>query len=126
MDSILFEVLRVIVIVLVALVVRYLIPWLKLKIGESKTDEITRWVNTAVLMAQQVYYAKSGPERKAIVVDLLHDLLTAKNISISDEQLDALIEAAVKTMKMNEDKNIVTFNTSVPSPVNEATEASQQ
>lgn len=31
-------------------------------------------------------------------------MLTAKNISISDAQLDMLIEAAVKAMKMQENK----------------------
>lgn len=122
MDSLLFEILRVVIILSIALVVRYLVPWLKLQIGESQLKEISHWVNTAVLMAQQVHSSKTGPERKAIVVDLLQKMLTAKNITITDEQLNALIEAAVKTMKMEEDKSTVLLNSAAPASNNEATE----
>lgn len=104
MSEILFEVLRLVVLLAVFAVTCYLIPWIWGKIGQDRLDEITKWVNAAVLMAQQVYDARTGAERKAIVVDLLKDILIAKNISISDEQLDILIEAAVKGMKMQERK----------------------
>lgn len=104
MNEILFEVLRLIVLLAVFVVTCYFVPWIKGKIGKDRLDEITRWVNTAVLMAQQVYYAKTGAERKAIVIAILKEMLTAKNISISDAQLDMLIEAAVKAMKMQENK----------------------
>lgn len=102
MNGIIFEILRLVVLLAVFVVTCYLIPWIRGKIGQDRLDEITKWVNAAVLMAQQVYYASTGAERKAIVVDLLKDILIAKNISISDEQLDLLIEAAVKQMKMGE------------------------
>lgn len=102
MNEIIFEVLRLIVLLAVFVVTCYIIPWMRGKIGQDRLDAVTGWVNTAVLMAQQVYYAKTGAERKAIVVDLLKDILMAKNISISDRQLDMLIEAAVKAMKMKE------------------------
>lgn len=102
MDELLFEVLKVVILVCVALVTRYLVPWIKGKIGQDKLDAAKTWVDAAVLMAQQVYYAKTGPERKEIVIDLLHNMLLEKNISITDEQLDTLIEAAVKAMKMKE------------------------
>lgn len=105
MNEIIFEVLRLAVLLVAFAVTCYLIPWIKGKIGQDRLNEITTWTNAAVLMAQQVYYAKSGPERKAIVVNLLKSMLTAKNISITDEQLDTLIEAAVKAMKMEENKS---------------------
>lgn len=104
MNEMIFEVLRLVVLLAVFAVTCYLIPWIRGKIGQDRLDEITKWVNTAVLMAQQVYDARTGAERKAIVVDLLKDILIAKNISISDKQLDILIEAAVKGMKMQERK----------------------
>ncbi len=102
MSEILFELLRLVVLLAVFAVSCYLIPWIRGKIGQDRLDEITRWVNTAVLMAQQVYHAQTGAERKAIVIDLLRDILIAKNISISDDQLDMLVEAAVKQMKISE------------------------
>lgn len=102
MNEMIFEVLRLVVLLAVFVVTCYLIPWIRGKIGQDKLDEITKWANAAVLMAQQVYAAKTGAERKAIVVGLLKDILIAKNISISDDQLNMLIEAAVKAMKMQE------------------------
>lgn len=104
MSEMIFEMMKLIVMIAVFIVTCYLIPWIRGKIGQDKLDEITKWVNAAVLMAQQVYFAQSGAERKAIVVDLLKNILIAKNISISDEQLDMLIEAAVKAMKIEEKK----------------------
>ncbi len=104
MNEMIFEILKLIVMIAVFIVTCYLIPWVRGKIGQDKLDEITKWVNAAVLMAQQVYFAKTGAERKAIVVDLLKNILIAKNISISDEQLDILIEAAVKAMRIEEKK----------------------
>lgn len=102
MNEIIFELLKLVVMLAVFVTTCYLVPWIRGKIGQDRLDEITKWVNVAVLMAQQVYYAKSGAERKAIVVEMLKNILIAKNISITDEQLDMLIEAAVKQMKINE------------------------
>ena len=104
MNEMIFEIMKLIVMIAVFIVTCYLIPWVRGKIGQDKLDEITKWVNAAVLMAQQVYFAKTGAERKAIVVDLLKNILIAKNISISDEQLDMLIEEAVKAMRIEEKK----------------------
>lgn len=102
MNEIIFELLKLVVMLAIFVTTCYLVPWIRGKIGQDKLDEITKWVNAAVLMAQQVYAVKTGAERKAIVVDLLKDILIAKNISISDDQLDMLIEAAVKQMKISE------------------------
>ena len=106
MSEIIFEILRLVVLLAVLVVTYYLIPWVRGKIGQDRLDEITKWANAAVLMAQQVYAAKTGAERKVIVVDLLKDILIAKNISISDKQLDMLIEAEVKAMKMQESNSM--------------------
>lgn len=111
MSEITMEILKVIVM----LATRYLVPLLKELIGAAKMTEIRKWVKDTVLMVQQVYDAKSGPERKAIVVNLIRKMLIKKNIDISAEQLDTLIEAAVKAMKMqdknNTDTNIKIFGT---------------
>lgn len=113
MSEMLMEILKVIVMLAVLLVTGYLIPWIKEQIGAKKMDEIRKWVNDTVLMVQQVHKAKPGPERKAIVVDLLYNMLIKKNIDISEEQLNTLIEAAVKAMKMQEknDTNVKIFGT---------------
>ena len=107
MNDILFELLKLIVMIAVLLVMRYEIPWLRARIGAEKIAEIEKWAKKAVLMAQQVYWNKSGEERKEIVTEFLREMLIAKNISISGEQLEILIEAAVKQMKIEEGRNTV-------------------
>lgn len=108
MNEMAMEILRVIVMLAVLVVTRYLIPWIKAQIGAKQVEEIRAWVKDAVLMAQQVHDAKTGPERKAIVVELLREMLIKKNIDISLEQLDTLIEAAVKAMKMQDGTGVKT------------------
>ena len=112
MSEITMEILKLIVMLAVILVTRYLVPCIKELIGAKQMEEIRAWTKDAVLMAQQVYDAKSGPDRKAIVVELIKKMLIKKNIDISEEQLDILIEAAVKAMKMKDnDTNIKIFGT---------------
>ena len=120
MNDILFELLKLIVMIAVLLVMRYAIPWLRARIGAEKMTEIEKWAEKAVLMAQQVYWNKSGEERKEIVTEFLREMLIAKHISISAEQLNILIEAAVKQMKIEEGRD------TAPNMPNSPRQASKQ
>lgn len=102
MDDILFEVLKLIVMVAVFLVTTFLVPWLKNKIGADKIAQIEKWVNAAVLSAQQTKWDQSGEDRKKAVVQFVQKMCAEHNIKITDEQIDILIEAAVKQMKIDE------------------------
>lgn len=115
MNEINFEVIKIVVMVAALLISRYLVPWLKEKIGADKLAVAEKWVKYAVLKAQQVLWEKDGQDRKAYVVEFLKEILIAKNIALSDEQLDVLIEAAVKQMKIEE-------NTAVNSGTDKITE----
>ncbi len=106
MNEINFEVIKIVVMVAALLISRYLVPWLKEKIGADKLAVAEKWVKYAVLKAQQVLWEKDGQDRKAYVVEFLKEILIAKNIALSDEQLDVLIEAAVKQMKIEENTGV--------------------
>lgn len=106
MNEIIFEIIKVVVMVAVLVITRYLVPWLKEKIGADKLAAAEKWTRYAVLKAQQVLWEKDGQDRKAYVTEFLKEILIAKNIAISDEQLDVLIEAAVKQMKIEENAGI--------------------
>ena len=92
MSDICFEGLKILVMVAVLVLTRYVLPWVKSK---------------AVLMAQQTMKATDGKEKKAIVTQFLKELLQEKNIALSDTQIEILIEAAVKQMKIQENAGIV-------------------
>lgn len=106
MNEIIFEIVKLVVMVAALVIARYLVPFVKNKIGASKLELIAQWAKYAVLKAQQVLWSESGEDRKAYVTEFLKKLLIEKNISISDEQLDILIEAAVKQMKIAENSGI--------------------
>lgn len=100
MNEILFEVLKAVVIITMMLIVRYGVPYLREKIAATKYAAVVEWVEKAVHMAEQtITGSKTGSEKKAIVVDFIKRMTLAKNISISDEQINMLIEAAVFGMK---------------------------
>lgn len=104
MNEILFEVLKAAVVVAVILLVRYAVPFIKARIETSGCDWIIQWAKIAVRSAEQTLGSGTGKDKKAIVTEFLKKLLISKNISISDEQLDNLIEAAVYAM--NEGKQV--------------------
>lgn len=106
MNEILFEVIKVVVMVAALVITRYLVPWLREKIGADKLAVAEKWARYAVLKAQQVMWSENGSERKAYVTEFLKGLLIKKNIALSDEQLDVLVEAAVKQMKIEENSGI--------------------
>jgi len=102
MNDIIVEIVQIVVMIATLIVCRYVIPWLKGVIETNNLGVVTTWVTNAVLMAQQVLTSSSGEEKKQTVTKFIKNLLNTKNISITDEQLDTLIEAAVKEMKIAE------------------------
>lgn len=110
MDDIVFEVLKLVVMVAIVVLTRYVVPWVKERIDTEKMSVVADWAKKAVLYAQQTMQSDSGAERKAIVTEFLKEMLAAKNISISDEQIDILIEAAVKEMKISENTGVTITN----------------
>ena len=97
MNSILFEILKAVVILAVILLTRYAVPYLKQILENSKHEWVVKWVDVAVKSAEQTI--KDGEkDKKTIVTEFIKSQLIKKNISISDEQLDNLIESAVFAM----------------------------
>lgn len=106
MDEILFEVLRAVLIVLVMIFMRYAVPWIKEHTTLAQQQIIADIVAAAVQYAEQIYKGQAGKgiEKKTVVTEFLKEQLTAKDIALSDLQLDALIESAVYAMNAGEVK----------------------
>ena len=100
MNDILFEVLKGATVLVIVLLTRYAVPWIKQQVENTKYAWIIQCTELAVRSAEQtILGSKTGPEKKAIVTKFLKEQLQQKNISISDEQLNTLIEAAVYELK---------------------------
>ena len=103
MNDILFELLKSTIIIVIIVITRYLVPYLKMKIEASKYAGLVDWVEKAVKDAEQtITESGKGPEKKQRVVDFILKYALDNGIDISYEQVCVLIEAAVKTMKDGE------------------------
>lgn len=99
MNQILIEILEIVIVAAVVVVVRYLVPWLKTRIETSEYKWFYDIILDAVQYAEQtVRGEKTGAEKKALVVSLVNDSLSKKNIGISEEQINAIIESIVFAM----------------------------
>lgn len=99
MNDILFEILKFTIVVAIIIVTRYLVPWLKTQIKGTRYEEYLAMVNDAVKWAEQTIGAGNGAEKKQLVLSFLTQLALDKNLSITAEQLEVLIESAVFAMK---------------------------
>lgn len=102
MNEIIYTAVRLVVMVTSVVVARYLVPWLEVNIDHQKFNEVVTWVNQAVMCAQQLMSDAEGAEKKQTVMIFLRRLMEDKGIEITDEQLDTLIESAVKQLKISE------------------------
>ena len=77
---------------LCAVVTCVLVPYIKSKTTAEQQKEINAWVKIAVSAAEQIYVGSGrGEEKKAYVLEWLR----AHGVTVDDEKLDAMIEAAV-------------------------------
>lgn len=95
-------ILTAIIALIGAIITYYVIPVLKGKISAEQWNEITKWVKIAVAAAEQMKDAGIiNVPKKDFVLEFLRD----KGITITDSELDALIEAAV--FEINKAKNLL-------------------
>ena len=106
MNDLIFNVLMALVVALAGIVARQLLPYLREK-KEEATEAIrqTRWawcadIIDAVVRAveQTVGEEIHGDDKKAEAILLIGRLFYQAGLHMSDDQIDALIEAAVQTM----------------------------
>lgn len=69
----------------------------------AKLDAKKKSVDIAVNAVEQIYYEEEGPERYKQARTRAIDLLNKQGITITEQELDTLIEAAVAGMKQGYD-----------------------
>lgn len=107
-EEIIYTAMQLLVMVISTLIARYLIPMLKQQTQNEQIKQLAMWVEWAVRWAEQLYCDKTGAQRKELVTRLIIDIASRNNIPLdafTEEQIDALIEAAVKTMNIEMQKN---------------------
>ena len=97
MNEIILNVLELVIVIAVALITRYVIPWVKSNIAINENTVLLTLVDAAVMYAEQTM--EGGQTKKEAVTEFLKKELEERGIKVTDEQIDALIEAAVFAMK---------------------------
>ena len=86
------DVFRAIITLLVSIITIFVLPILKEKWGESKLEEIKKWVAIAVQAAEQIFEGPGrGEEKKKYVIEFLE----SKGFTFDEETINNLIESAV-------------------------------
>ena len=105
MDDKIFELILALIPVLGTILTVFIVPYIKEKIGNEKLVKYEYWVNIAVKAAELIWVETGHCEdKKQYVIDFMNKMFNSKKIVITDEQMNALIEAAVKQLKIDENK----------------------
>lgn len=82
----------------VALITTFVVPYIKSKTTLEQQTQINAWVRIAVTAAEQVYEGPGqGDKKKAYAMTWL----AGHGISVDEDKLDAMIEAAVYELANN-------------------------
>jgi hypothetical protein len=88
--------------VLVAVAMRYLIPWLKTKMSKDQEETLYTIVSIAVMAAEKLYGAKKGDDKLAYV----ERYLEARGVKVDTMRLKAYVNAAIKQMDQKQDGGV--------------------
>lgn len=81
-----------IILLIIALITTFLIPFIKEKVDANKLAKIKDWVKIAVQAAEQIYIGTGlGEKKKEHVLNFLKE----KGYTIDPDKIDNLIESAV-------------------------------
>ena len=100
MDERLFEVVLALIPVLGVIITYFVVPYIKANIDSVKLSQYKEWATLAVKTAEMLWKETGhGSDKKAYVTDFLNKTFNANGIVITKQQIEILIEAAVKEMK---------------------------
>lgn len=105
MNDIIFEIIKSTVVIVIMVLVRYAVPYLKAQVKNSDLSWIYDWAVYAVKAAEQTNTGSgTGTLKKSLVKDFLIKVSAESGLNITDAQLENLIESAVYAMKQEESK----------------------
>lgn len=103
MDERLFQIILALIPVLGAIITGFVIPYIKEKIGAERLAKYEYWASLAVRAAEMMWVESgSGKTKKQYVVDFLNNMFNKNKVVITEQQIEILVESAVKQMKLEE------------------------
>lgn len=103
MNDTLFKVILSLVPLLCTIITCVIVPFVKSKFTTEQLNQIYTWASYAVKAAEMLWTESGkGTEKKAYVVKFLTSMFNKDKEVITEEQMDVLIESAVKELKLEE------------------------
>ena len=105
MNENLFNIVLTFVPVIGAIITYFVIPFIKSSVSEKQLAQYKEWAKLAVKTAEMLWRETGhGEDKKAYVINFLNDMFNKNKVVITEEQINILIESAVKEMKEIESK----------------------
>ena len=105
MDERIFQIILALIPILGAIITGFIIPFIKEKIGAEKLAKYEYWASMAVKCAEMLFKEQGmGETKKEYVVNFLNEMFNKNKTVITSEQIEVLIESAVKELKLSENK----------------------
>ena len=103
MDERLFQIILMLIPIFGAIVTGFVIPFIKEKISTEKLKKYKYWANVAVKAAEMMWIESGcGKDKKEYVVKFLNNMFNKNKVVITEQQIEILVESAVKQMKLEE------------------------
>lgn len=98
MNEYVFNILLTLIMAVVTAVARYLIPYVRTKLQNSKYAWAVEIVESVVYAIEQTHGAALGYDKKQMATGTIRKLLSASGLYLSDDQISILIESVVGVM----------------------------
>lgn len=98
MNEILFNALLALITAVFSVVARYLVPYVRTKLRNSKYSWAVEIVESVVYAIEQTHGAALGYDKKQMATGTIRKLLSASGLYLSDDQISILIESVVGVM----------------------------
>ena len=92
------QIILAIITLIFGLITRYAIPWIKNKLTDHQYEVFNGLVRTGVYAAEQLFSTDQWKEKKQYVVDLLKE----NGYTVDTTAVDALIEATVRELRIEQ------------------------
>ena len=92
------QIILAIITLIGAIITRYVIPWIKSKLSDHQYETFTALVRVGVFAAEQLFTSEQWKEKKQYVVDLLKE----NGYKVDSTAVDALIEATVRELRIEQ------------------------
>ena len=92
------QIILAIITLIGGIIARYVIPWVKNKVTDQHYEALCVLVRTGVFAAEQIFTNDKWKEKKQYVVDLLKE----NGYTVDTTAVDALIEATVRELRIEQ------------------------